>query len=121
VTGDQLVLTRPGETKPDYTSGRLASQARSQGFDLNRLLRQRCQLSPWVTAVVVLWADFPQLSAKGRSMSFVHGEHLVEWLLAQPARLNANQIEQIVGALQPGRRRKLGDGRRTVEASAGHS
>ena len=104
--GDRLSLTRPGETRVAYSHDRPARQARAQGVDLNRVLRQRCQLSPWVTAVVVLWADFPQQVVAGRSMSYVHGDHLVDWLLAQPARLNANQIDQIAAALRPGQRRR---------------
>jgi hypothetical protein len=84
----------------------LASKARAQGVELNQLVRQRCGLRVWVTAVIVLWADFPDRVLPGDRMSYVHGDYLVEWLRAQPARLNAAQIEQIAAALEPGQRRR---------------
>jgi len=106
VDGDRLTLTRPGEARAAYANDNLAGQARAQGSELNRMLKQRCQLSPWVTAVVVVWAEIPQQIGHGRSMSYVHGDHLVNWLQSQPARLNAKQIEQIASALKPGQRRR---------------
>jgi hypothetical protein len=106
VNGDVLSLTRPGENRPTYAHDKAAHAARRQGVDLNRLLKQRCGIGPWVTAVVVVWADFPQRSVDGRNMSYVHGDELVEWLSAQPARLNAKQVEQIAVALEPGQRRR---------------
>jgi hypothetical protein len=120
VDGDRLTLTRPGEPRAAYTNDNLAGQARAQGSELNRMLKQRCQLSPWVTAVVVLWADFPQQIGHGRSMSYVHGDHLVDWLQSQPARLNANQIEQIASALKPGQRRRSKQGSQTDPAKRDH-
>lgn len=104
--GDMLSLTRPGDTRAAYTNDNPARQARAQGAELNQVLRQRCQLSPWVTAVVVIWADFPQRSVAGHNMTYVHGDHLVAWLHEQPARLNANQVAQISGVLQTGQRRR---------------
>ena len=102
--GDQLTLTSP-DGKP-FTSDAKARQARGQGFELNRVLRQRCGLHPWVSAVVVLWADFPARAVAGNRMSYVHGDHLVEWLSGQRACLNADQVAQIASALEPGQRRR---------------
>ena len=102
---DHLSLTRPGETGSAYTSDNFARKARAQGVELNRLLRQRGSLSPWVTAVVVLWAEFPQRATNGHNMSYVHGDQLLDWLLSRPARLNALQIDQIAESLRPGQRR----------------
>jgi hypothetical protein len=39
-------------------------------------------------------------------MHFVHGDHLIEWLDAQPARLSAVQVNEIAAALQPGQRHR---------------
>ena len=103
--GDQLTLTRP-DGKSGYNSQALAQQARRQGAELNRVLRQRSGLSPWVSAVVVLWADFPAGAVAGNRMSYVHGDHLVEWLSGQRACLNADQVAHIASALEPGQRRR---------------
>jgi hypothetical protein len=63
-------------------------------------------LSPWVSALIVLWADFADQAVTGNRMSYVHGAHLLEWLGAQPARLNAKQVAEIAAALEPGQRRR---------------
>lgn len=104
-TGDRLRVTRP-DGKPSYDNDRLASQARAQGVELHDLIKRRCGMNVWVDAVIVLWAEFPQRAVEGRSMAYVHGDHVVEWLLSRRARLNANQIDQITAALQPGQRRR---------------
>jgi hypothetical protein len=106
IDGDVLSLTRPGDDRVEYSSDGLASRARAQGYDLNRLVKRRTNRSPWVSAVVVIWAEFPQRAAAGHNMHFVHGDHLIEWLDAQPARLSAAQINEIAAALQPGQRRR---------------
>jgi hypothetical protein len=103
---DVLSLTRPGDDRTAYSSDSLAQSARRQGYELNRLVRRRCDRSPWVSAVVVVWAEFPQRAAAGHKMHFVHGEHLVEWLDAQPARLSAVQVNEISAALRPGQRHR---------------
>jgi hypothetical protein len=103
---DVLSLTRPGQDRVAYRNDALAVQARAQGYDLHRLVKRRCNRSPWVSAVVVIWADFPQRAVAGDRMHFVHGEHLIEWLDAQPARLSAVQVSEIAAALQPGQRRR---------------
>ena len=105
VKGDRLRITRP-DGRAGYDGPDLARRARGQGIELNRMLRQRCGISSWVSAVIVLWADFPSRAVAGDRMSYVPGDHLVEWLSAQPARLNAKQIEQIASVLQPGQRRR---------------
>jgi hypothetical protein len=101
VSGDRLALTRPGQDRTAYESDSCARQARSQAADVNALFRQRIGQRPWVTAVVVIWADFPEVSASANNVNFVHGDHLREWLEKQPARLNAQQIEELAGALGP--------------------
>jgi hypothetical protein len=106
IDGDVLSLTRPGDDRIAYSSDSLAQSARRQGYELNRLVKRRCDRSPWVSAVVVVWAEFPQRAAAGRSMHFVHGDYLIEWLDAQPARLSAVQVNEIAASLQPGQRHR---------------
>jgi hypothetical protein len=103
--GDRLRITRP-DGRTCFDSDGMAFRARAQGVELHDLIKQRCGISVWVDAVIVLWADFPQRAVEGRRMAYAHGDHVVDWLLSRRARLNANQIDQIAAALQPGQRRR---------------
>jgi hypothetical protein len=103
--GDRLRIVRP-DGKQSFDSEHMARQARAQGVALHDLIKRRCGVNVWVDAAIVLWAKFPQRAVEGRSMAYVHGDHVVDWLLSRPARLNANQIDQIAAALQPGQRRR---------------
>lgn len=85
---------------------KIARQARSQGAELNRTLTQRGHPGVWVTAAVAIWGDFPQGQSEGDRVTCVAGHQLVQWLRGQPARLNAQQIDQIAELLQPGQRRR---------------
>ena len=104
--GDQATLTRPGRERPDYQGSWWAREGRSHAADANSFFRQRVQVRPWVTAVVVLWADFPQRKYDGDKVTFVHGDDLVTWLQAQPERLKPDQIERLRAALEPRHRSK---------------
>lgn len=105
IDGDVATLTRPGRDRPDYHGPWWAKEARRHAVDANRFFRQRVKIRPWVTGVVVLWADFPQRTAEGDRVTFVHGDHLHDWLQAQPARLTVDQIERLRVALEPQHRR----------------
>lgn len=117
VTGDRLALTRPGSERVAYESDSCARSARAQAAEVNALFRQRVSLRPWVTAVVVVWAEFPQQAADGSNMTYVHGDHLADWLLSRPARLNAKQVDELAAALQP-RHRKSSDAESIVPVPA---
>ena len=107
VDGDLATLTRPGADRPDYHGNWWAREARSHAADANSFFRQRVRVRPWVTAVVVLWADFPQRQYDGEKVTFVHGDDLVAWLQGQPERLKREQIERLRAALEPRHRSKL--------------
>ena len=59
-----------------------------------------------MTAVVVLWADFPQRQYNGDKVTFVHGDDLVTWLHSQPERLKPDQVDRLRAALEPRHRSK---------------
>lgn len=101
VSGDVLTVVYEDGRAPGYRGDGLASVARGQGAYLSSLIRERSPLRIWVTAAVVLWTDFPQGHADGHKMTYLHGDRLTEWLLDQPARLNANQIAEIAEVLRP--------------------
>lgn len=104
--GDQGTLTRPGRARPEYQGTWWAREGRAHAADANAFFRQRVRVRPWVTAVVVLWADFPQRQYDGNKVTFVHGDDLVAWLQSQPKRLKSDQIERLRAALEPRHRSK---------------
>lgn len=106
IRGESLSATYGAGRRSDDFGDRLARQARSQGAELHDVLSRRGQPRIWVTAVVVIWADFPQQCADGDRMTYLHGDRLVPWLRGQRARLNANQIQQVANALRSGQRRR---------------
>jgi hypothetical protein len=102
---DQLTLTRPGTSRGRYTVANFARSAVAQAVELNGILRKRHGRRVWVTAVVVIWGEFPQREAAGRHVHYVHGDELVNWLRHRPAPLNAHEIEDIATALRSGQHR----------------
>ncbi len=94
IEGDQATLTRPGMERPDYQGDWWAREGRSHAADANTFFRQRVRVRPWVTAVIVLWADFPQGLYAGDRVTFVRGDDLVTWLRDQPTRLTPDQIDR---------------------------
>lgn len=105
IDGDRATLTRPGFDRPDYQGDWWAREARSHAADASTFFRQRVRVRPWVTAVVVLWADFPQRVLEGDRVTFVEVDHLASWLQNQPTRLSPDQIERLRAALEPRHRR----------------
>lgn len=103
--GDHLRVTNPDGKSVNY-GDRLASSIRGQATDVNKLVRERTGKSVWVAGVIALWAEYPQKSAEGKRMHYVHGESLVEWMLQQRGRLSHAEVVDIAECLQPGRRRR---------------
>jgi hypothetical protein len=57
---------------------------------------------PAPCAVVVIWAPFPDRVAVSGGVTYVAGEHLTDWLLGQPARLDAGQLAALWVGATPG-------------------
>lgn len=53
---------------------------------------------PAPRAVAVVWAPFPQQHAVSRSVDYVAGDHIADWLLAQPRQLHRDQVAKLVAA-----------------------
>ena len=49
--------------------------------------------------VVVLWSAFPQRVATSGPVTYVAGEHLADWLLAQPRQLHPEQAAALTAAV----------------------
>lgn len=62
---------------------------------MNEALADLTRISPWVTPVVVVWADFPQRAVEHDGVWFVHGGQLRRWLEDRPNRLSEVQIGKL--------------------------
>lgn len=61
---------------------------------------------PAPCAVVVVWAPFPERVAVSGGVTYVAGEHLADWLAAQPRRLDGHRLAAFpTGALAAARPR----------------
>jgi hypothetical protein len=84
-------------------AGRLrynGANARAAAASLGEELDRRCDKRPWVQAVVVVWGDFPQRRHDENRVIYLHGDELVEWLVAQPRTLSDNLRHQLASVLQ---------------------
>jgi hypothetical protein len=77
----------------------LARKARRDSAAVNAEIERRSELSTWVSAVVVLWSDFPQGVVEADRVAYVHGSQLRDWLLARPHRLDPDSEARVAGAL----------------------
>ena len=98
---DLVSITRPGASRPDFPSDAWAHHARSLAAEANHLLTERTGSAISVPAVVVIWGTFPQRCVSGHNVTFVHGDDLAGWLLAQPHRLSAAQVAEYEAAGRP--------------------
>ena len=98
---DLVSLTRPGATRPDFPSDTWAHGARTAAAEANHLLAERAGKAIPVPAVVVIWGEFPQRCVSGHNVTFVHGDDLAGWLLAQPVRLSAARVAEYEAAGRP--------------------
>jgi hypothetical protein len=85
-------------------SGRLVYRGGSARFGAMRIkqaLEQRLgSHAPWVQAVVVVWADFPQARHEEVHVVYLRGDQLRPWLAEQRERANAPQRAALVTALR---------------------
>ena len=53
---------------------------------------------PAPRAVVVVWAPFPERVTDSARVTYVAGEHLADWLIAQPRQLDRHQLAALTTA-----------------------
>lgn len=85
-------------------SGRLTftgSSFRSGAWRVKELLEERLGFrAPWVQAVVVVWADFPQGRHEEEDVVYLRGDQLQPWLSGLPQKMKAPQRAALVMAIQ---------------------
>lgn len=99
VDGDQATIRRIEDPDLSYqydASKRIIPLA----FEVRDRLRAGTRATQFVTPVVVVWGRFPQQVAGG-TCTFVHGDHLLQWLQGQPQRVAPARAEQFAAALLP--------------------
>ncbi len=79
------------------------------------LLSRTGRSVPAPRAVAVLWAPFPQQHAVSRSVDYVAGDHIADWLLGQPRQLHHEHVAQLVAVAHT---QMLADQRRPPAAAA---
>ena len=55
---------------------------------------------PWVHPVLVFWGDFPAQTVETPRLTFVHGDHLVDWLTSRPAKLSRGKQALYAAAVE---------------------
>lgn len=101
IDGDELTALRPdGRTR--YRNASCAGSARGAASELSRALT-RAGAGCWVHAVVVVWGDMPQSLVRTRSLDWVSGSGLVEWLTGLPRDPRVDRQVRAKEALAQGR------------------
>lgn len=77
----------------------IRSRTLSAARRLNEDIARQTGRSPWVQAVVVLWADFPEGVFEDERCVFIHGSQLRAWLQRRPRRLGQANAEQVAAAI----------------------
>ena len=81
-----LTIRYPDDPDEVIALPRLAAQVRGRAADLRTAYQFQNGAHRWVTAVVVLWADFPQRRIEHGGIAYLHGDELVDWLQSLPER-----------------------------------
>ncbi len=78
---------------------RMRSTALGAAAAIKKDIEHRCGACTWVQAVVVFWSEFPEQLTEYDRCVYIHGSRLRDWLRTRPARLEADQLARIAGAL----------------------
>jgi hypothetical protein len=85
---------------PSYPMPELEGRVRWQASRLSAELGQATGSRPWVHAVVVIWAPFPQRVVERDRVTYVHGDELKGWLEARPAVLEGERLARLADAVR---------------------
>ncbi len=92
VTPDIVTIQRWGDPRGQtWSSGPVVSLA----VQTRDRIKALTKINQFVTPVVVVWGDFPQGVAEVKGVTFVHGDRLVEWLMARPVSIHSTVLDRI--------------------------
>jgi hypothetical protein len=80
-----------------YDNDSIARRARAAAATVHGALQTE-SVSTWVQPVVVLWADFPQITIQSTDVAWIRGRDLDRVLRARPIKFTQNQIDQASAA-----------------------
>jgi hypothetical protein len=94
-------LRRRHDPEADSVLRDLRPRALSNAAAVSAELRRRTARRPWVSAVVVFWAEFPEgVVDSDPKIAYVHGPRLREWLESKPAPAWPVPVDHIAAALR---------------------
>ena len=100
IEADELIALRP-DGRPRYRNSSIAEAVRGAAAELSRALTKADAIC-WVHAIVVVWGDMPQSHIRSRSLDWVSGATLVEWLTALSADKQSDRPARAKAALAHG-------------------
>jgi Nuclease-related domain len=98
VQGDVLRVERLDDPRESYELPHLAGWMRGEAAKLKDEIGEVAKVR-WVSAVVVIWASFPQRIVEGDRVVFLHGDELAGWLRGRTYSQAPEITEQIVETL----------------------
>jgi hypothetical protein len=90
-------LTIRWHEDPDdgYENDSIAGRARGAAFDLHSRI-SGLGPTPWVQAVVVLWADFEQRSVENDKVAWIRGDQLANVLASRPIKYSGDELRALI-------------------------
>ncbi len=93
---DGIVMVTPRDNPDAAWSPRGLSRAlKAASAGNNEAIQRLTGVREWVQPVVVVWAPFEARCVLAEGIRYVAGDALVEWLTAQPARLDPATVERV--------------------------
>jgi hypothetical protein len=90
--GDALHVERWGDRNDWTWNG--AKAVTGLAMETRDRIRAQSRIVHFVQPVVVIWGDFPEGIAEGK-ITFVHGDHLIEWLESRPVSLHESVLPRV--------------------------
>jgi Nuclease-related domain len=75
------------------------SSFRGAAVGLKKALERAGVERPYVTAVVVIWGEFPQRAVQSERVTYLAGGELLRWLQQQPKTRDGRAVSEIWGAV----------------------
>lgn len=113
VDGDAIRVKRIDDDESDESLyDRLAIAVRGQAVRLKEDIEDATSITAWVQAVVVLWCPFEAAVVTSNRVTYVHGDHLADWLArcqadtSAAARMNPERLARIADGINRARPRE---------------
>jgi hypothetical protein len=99
INRDTVHVQMRDDDEDSYDLSKLASGMRGRAFRLQEDIVQQTGVR-WVQPVVVFWNGFEAAQVLSEEVVYVHGEHLVDWLLEQSPHMTADRVARIASCIE---------------------